>query len=153
MCKNKQLWIYLLFILLNYISEVSCIGEIVFAVNAGGEAHIDIYGIKYQRDTLHNKVGTASDFGKQLIIGRVPQADQILYQTERYHYATFGYEMPIKGDGDYVLVLKFSEVYFNAPNQKVSIYFENYLVFFQINSPWWNKAAYLISREHIGCKC
>ena len=28
-------------------------------------------------------------------IGRVPQADQILYQTERYHGATFGYDMPV----------------------------------------------------------
>ena len=60
-------------------------------------------------------MGTASDYGKQLMIGnlhlditrfnefgdsiyfagRVPQADQILYQTERYHGATFGYDMPV----------------------------------------------------------
>merc|ERR1719507_2695981 len=66
-----------------------------------------------------SKVGTPSDYGKQLMIGRVPQADQILYQTERYHGATFGYDMPVDGDGDYLLVLKMSEVYFNAPNMKV----------------------------------
>ena len=29
------------------------------------------------------------------VLGRVPQADQILYQTERYHGATFGYDMPV----------------------------------------------------------
>lgn len=27
--------------------------------------------------------------------------------------------MPLRGDGNYVLVLKFAEVYFNAPDQKV----------------------------------
>lgn len=128
----------------------------------GGEAHIDVYGVRYEKDPLTGKVGTASDFGKQLVIGRVPPGDQVsklyfyflmyvlifwwdkwfrvflifsfpvsciissivllqvLYQTERYHHSTFGYEIPLKGDGEYVLVLKFSEVYFNAPDQKVS---------------------------------
>ena len=91
--------------------------KVVYAVNCGGEAHTDIYGIQYLRDM--NKVGTASDYGKQLLIGRVPQKDQILYQTERYHTSTFGYDIPISEDGRYLLVLKFSEVYFNAPNMKV----------------------------------
>merc|ERR1719273_2082197 len=53
------------------------------------------------------------------MIGRVAQQDQILYQTERYHTTTFGYDMPVHGDGEYLLILKFSEVYFNAPNMKV----------------------------------
>jgi hypothetical protein len=87
-------------------------------VNCGGEAHTDSYGIQYLRDM--SKVGTSSDYGKQLLIGRVPQKDQILYQTERYHTSTFGYDIPITEDGRYLLVLKFSEVYFNAPNMKVS---------------------------------
>ena len=89
----------------------------VYAVNCGGEAHIDVNGIHYLRDT--NKMGTASDYGKQLLIGRVSQKDQIIYQTERYHTSTFGYDIPVSEDGRYLLVLKFSEVYFNAPNMKV----------------------------------
>ena len=52
-------------------------------------------------------------------LGRVPEDDQILYQTERYHTSTFGYDIPVSEDGWYLLVLKFSEVYFNAPNMKV----------------------------------
>ena len=88
-------------------------------MNCGGEAHLDVTGIHYLRDM--NKVGTASDYGKQLLIGRVPQKDQIIYQTERYHTSTFGYDIPISEDGRYMLVLKFSEVYFNAPNMKVRI--------------------------------
>ena len=94
--------------------------KVVYAVNCGGEAHTDIYGVQYLRDM--SKVGTASDYGKQLLIGRVAQKDQILYQTERYHISTFGYDIPISEDGRYLLVLKFSEVYFNAPNMKVSTY-------------------------------
>lgn len=114
---NAAFLIFYTFIAL--IGEVTSIGQIIYAINAGGESHTDTYGIKYERDPLMNKVGTASDFGKQLLIGRVPANDQILYQTERYHHSTFGYDIPVKEDGDYVLVLKFSEVYFNAPNMKV----------------------------------
>ncbi|CAL8137278.1 unnamed protein product [Orchesella dallaii] len=92
--------------------------KVVFAVNAGGDAHTDVHGIHYQRDTL--KVGIASDYGRHLLsVGRVHPNDQILYQTERYHHSTFGYDIPINEDGDYVMVLKFCEVYFNAPNMKV----------------------------------
>lgn len=94
--------------------------KVVYAVNAGGDAHIDRFDIRYEADS--QKLGVASDFGKNLmIIGRVAhQTDEILYQTERYHTSTFGYDLPAKeGDGEYVLILKFCEVYFNQPNQKV----------------------------------
>ncbi|CAL1284607.1 unnamed protein product [Larinioides sclopetarius] len=98
---------------------VTCLGEIIYAINAGGESHVDTDGIHYRRDPLHGRIGTASDYGKQLIISRIPRTDQILYQTERYHHATFGYEIPVNKDGDYVLVLKFCEVYFSSPGMKV----------------------------------
>ncbi|CAI9588867.1 unnamed protein product [Staurois parvus] len=45
--------------------------------------------------------------------------DQILYQTERYNEDSFGYEIPIREEGEYVLVLKFAEVYFAQSQQKV----------------------------------
>ena len=92
-------------------------GEVLFAVNCGGEAHVDSFGVKYQKDSL--AVGIPSDYGKSLLIQRVDPRDQILYQTERYHTSTFGYDLPVKDDGNYVLVLKFSEVWFTASNQKV----------------------------------
>lgn len=92
--------------------------KVIYAVNCGGEEHTDSNGIKYEKDTL--KIGTSSDYGKNLAsISRVPPSDEIVYQTERYHTSTFGYEIGGLGDGDYVLVLKFSEVYFNAINSKV----------------------------------
>ena len=98
--------------------ETSSTGEVVYAVNSGGPAHTDLNGVHYQADKL--TVGTSSDFGKSLSIGRVAPADQILYQTERYHFSNFGYNVPIKENGDYVLILKFCEVYFQAPRLKVS---------------------------------
>ncbi|KAJ8312726.1 hypothetical protein KUTeg_010099 [Tegillarca granosa] len=99
------------------------IGDVIWAVNCGGEGHTDIHGIRYDADQL--KIGIASDYGKTLMISRVVPQDNILYQTERYHTSTFGYEVPIKQDGDYVLVLKFCEVWFTSPNQKVSGEFDN----------------------------
>lgn len=110
---------YLLSLLLLIAAEIECGGQLIYAVNCGGEAHLDAYGIRYERDPLHGRIGIASDYGKRLLIGRVPPNDYILYQTERYHTNTFGYDIPVNSDGDYVLVLKFCEVYFNAPDQKV----------------------------------
>lgn len=102
------------------ISQSIGIGEVIWAVNAGGEAHTDVHGIVYEADPLEqDKVGISSDYGKTLMIGRVNPQDQILYQTERYHMSNFGYEIPIKGSGDFTLVLKFCEVWFTSPNKKV----------------------------------
>lgn len=98
-------------------SCVECIGEVIYAVNCGGGAHTDLNGVHYQADKL--SIGTASDFGKTLQIDRASPADQVLYQTERYHVADFGYTIPIKDEGDFVLVLKFCEVYFRGSKLKV----------------------------------
>jgi len=93
--------------------------NIIFAINAGGPFHVDDNGIRYQEDPL-GEDGIASDFGRRLNIQHVSESDQILYQTERYTVAdSFGYNIPVTKDGDYVLVLKFSEVYFRAVRGKV----------------------------------
>lgn len=92
--------------------------KVIYAINAGGYDHIDKNGIHYDADPLN--IGTASDYGNHLLlIGRVPEQDEVLYRTERYHTSTFGYNIPVSGDGKYALVLKFCEVYFNDPNMKV----------------------------------
>ncbi|ALC38089.1 CG9257 [Drosophila busckii] len=92
--------------------------KVVYALNAGGSEHTDQNGIHYEADPLN--VGIASDYGKHLLmIGRVHEEDEVLYRTERYHTTTFGYDFPADGDGDYALIMKFCEVYFDAPNRKV----------------------------------
>ncbi|XP_059057098.1 malectin-A [Achroia grisella] len=120
MCAEMSRLVFYSVFIFFMIKSVTSLGEIIYAINAGGPAHTDIYGIHYEKDPLQGRIGTASNYGKQLVmIGRVNQKDEILYQTERYHHSTFGYDIPANNDGDYVLVLKFSEVYFNAPNMKV----------------------------------
>lgn len=91
--------------------------EVIYAVNCGGGRHTDVNGIRYRRD--ESDAGVASDFGKGLTIARVPPEDQILYQTERYHYRDFSYDVSIKTEGEHFVVLKFAEVYFGRPNEKV----------------------------------
>ena len=98
------------------------IGEVIYAINCGGEAHTDLNGIRYDADE-RDVAGTASDFGRSGTIRRVSEADQILYQTERYHTSTFSYDIGIEKPGDYVLVLKFAEVYFTSSNQKARYFF------------------------------
>lgn len=107
---------FVVFILKNPLANAY---EVIYAINAGGDAFTDVNNIHYDADPLQGKIGTASDYGKQLKIERCSEWDENLYQTERYHTVTFGYDIPIAGDGDYALVLKFSEVYFSAPNMKV----------------------------------
>lgn len=93
--------------------------KVIYAVNAGGEEHTDRNGIQYDADPLKG-IGIASDYGKHLLmIGRVQEQDEVLYRTERYHTTTFGYDLPSDGDGDYALIMKFCEVYFDAPQKKV----------------------------------
>ncbi|CAB3403039.1 unnamed protein product [Caenorhabditis bovis] len=90
--------------------------QVVYAVNCGGPTVKAAHNIVYEEDRL--KIGTTSAAG---IIYDFPNAhidDVPLYQTERFHEETFGYEFELP-NGDYVLILKFSEVYFQAPYQKL----------------------------------
>lgn len=72
----------------------------------------------------------ASDYGVRLPILRSSPEDQILYQTERYNEDTFGYDIPIREEGDYILVMKYAEVYFAQSQQKVrqSVHPRSYLM-------------------------
>uniref|UniRef100_A0A158Q7M7 DNA 3'-5' helicase n=1 Tax=Elaeophora elaphi TaxID=1147741 RepID=A0A158Q7M7_9BILA len=114
-----MLWFVIPFVHFAMAMDNVFLGDsIYYAVNCGGLAHTDLNGIHYQADPLH--VGIASDFGSRLSIMRVDPRDAILYQTERYHTEDFSYTVPLpKDDGEYTLVLKFCEVYFQSSQQKV----------------------------------
>ena len=92
--------------------------KVIYAVNCGGGIHTDSNGILYQADPLDHE-GISSDYGLEVDILRISEQDQLLYQTERYSTSNFVYHIPITEDGTYVLVNKFSEVFFNEPNKKV----------------------------------
>jgi hypothetical protein len=80
-----------------------CGDELVYAVNLGGETHEDSNGILYQKDTL--------SYGKIKFSRNVAGAsaqDQPIYGTFFYDI-NLTLDLPIKGNGDYKLILKFVE--------------------------------------------
>ncbi|CAK9303281.1 unnamed protein product [Gordionus sp. m RMFG-2023] len=114
---SSHLYIFALIFVITFPTFICDIvpKNVVYAINCGGEAHVDLDGIQYMKDP--SKVGI--DYISKKPIDRVNKHDAILYQSERYHHSSFGYDIPIKEDGDYVLVLKFSEIYFTKPYQKI----------------------------------
>lgn len=75
-------------------------------------------GIQYQADKGYSAGQAASD-GQNKKRWAIPNTD--VYQTERWNDDDFNYRVPIdtSNDGKVSLILKFSEVYFNQPDQKV----------------------------------
>ena len=45
--------------------------------------------------------------------------NRLLFSLLRYHTKSFSYYVPLQGEGKYLLVLKFSEVFFEEPHKKV----------------------------------
>uniref|UniRef100_A0A8R1I201 Malectin domain-containing protein n=1 Tax=Caenorhabditis japonica TaxID=281687 RepID=A0A8R1I201_CAEJA len=90
--------------------------RVVMAVNCGGPETVGAYGIEYSAD--YSTDGTASDHGMQYSFHNAQPEDLDVYTTERWSSSSFSYEIPV-GDGEYVIMLKFSEVYFQSAGQKV----------------------------------
>ena len=92
--------------------------KVVVAVNCGGDDFTDSKGVKYEADNYFNG-GTSSDHGLSYTIKNTE--DELLYQTERWSSQTLTYSLPLKPNinGKYVLILKFSEVYFNMKGEKI----------------------------------
>ena len=90
--------------------------KVVHAINCGGYSYTDKAGISYSSDKFYDG-GKTSDYGMNYDISNTD--DMIIYQTERWSFETITYSLPLKGDGIYTLILKFSEVYFTRANEKV----------------------------------
>ena len=90
--------------------------KVKFAVNCGGTEHRTPDGVLYQSDTGYS-TGVTSEHGKssQIKLTTTPE----LYQTERYATSDLTYSIPLTEPGSYVLILKFSEVWFNSEQQKM----------------------------------
>jgi len=95
-------------------SEMSA-DNVLLAINCGGESFRDSRDILYVEDSYVDS-GQSSDFGSQFEIKNTH--DQIPYHTERWNDKDFTYSLPVP-EGRYVLVLKFSEVYFNSASEKI----------------------------------
>jgi hypothetical protein len=111
--------LYIILIFLNSISytlEKLNPAKVELAINCGGKLFKGDKGIIYQEDKYFSN-GEISDYGKNSDIQGTK--DKIIYQTERWASSDFEYNLPIKSEGSYVLILKFSEVYFSSSNEKI----------------------------------
>ena len=92
--------------------------KVIFAVNAGGGFHKGAYGIKYEEDKTTTGFSTHSGELLDHVTNALPQ-DSELYKTDRSGISGFGYALPVKSDGNYVLVLKFVETSVNEIGKRV----------------------------------
>ena len=114
--KNTLLSISLLIINIMHITAKLNPSNVEIAINCGGPEFRTKNGVTYQKDK-YNVGGEASDFGMNSEIKNTK--DKEIYQTERWSTEDLIYNIPIKKEGKFVLVLKFSEVYFNNKGEKV----------------------------------
>jgi hypothetical protein len=110
--------LYALLLVLNIIDINSKLNpsNVEIAINCGGPEFRTKAGVTYKKDEYFNG-GEASDFGTNSEIKNTK--DKEIYQTERWSTEDLVYNIPLKKEGKYVLVLKFSEVYFNNKNEKI----------------------------------
>ena len=115
--KNSSIFfiIFLSFHIL-FISSKLSPSNVEIAINCGGPEFRTKSGITYQKDRYFIG-GEASDFGMNSEIKNTKDKD--IYQTERWSTEDLIYEIPIEKEGKYVLILKFSEVYFNSKGEKI----------------------------------
>ena len=117
---NQKIFLtfFILSIFYKYISCKLDSSKVIAAINCGGDEYIDNNGVKYEADKYFNG-GTPSEHGLNFNIKNTD--DEILYQTERWSSETLTYSLPLKSNinGKYVLILKFSEVYFNSKGEKI----------------------------------
>ena len=117
---NQKIFLtfFIFSIFYKYISCKLDSSKVIAAINCGGDEYTDSNGVKYEADKYFNG-GTPSEHGLNFNIKNTE--DELLYQTERWSSETLTYSLPLKSNinGKYVLILKFSEVYFNNRGEKI----------------------------------
>ena len=118
MSTKYNILLYALLLVLNLIDINSKLkpSNVEIAINCGVPEFRTKAGVTYQKDNYFNG-GEPSDFGTNSEIKNTKEKE--IYQTERWSTEDLVYNIPLKKPGKYVLVPKFSEVYFNNKNEKV----------------------------------
>jgi len=80
-------------------------------VNAGGGSYTDPQGRVWSADTGYN--GGTTYYSSMIVSGT---ATPVLYQTVRYLPLTYTFAVP---NGTHTVTLKFGEIYFQSPGQRV----------------------------------
>ena len=110
--------------------------KVVYALNCGGtQGFKSEHGFEYQKDQYFRSAGTQVADYPDNHPGIPPEGikytkDKKLHQKERYSVQEWlDYDLPIPADGDYVLILMFSELNIMFTNQRVChIYFGDSVV-------------------------
>jgi hypothetical protein len=84
---------------------------VVWTVNAGGPKYTDQQGLIYR---AHTQFSTG--YANTTTAAITGTTDDRLYQSERY--GDFSYNIPV-ANGDYLVTLKFAEIYWAQPAQRV----------------------------------
>jgi len=117
-----MLWYVAVATLIDYAAAVKQHPSVVYAINAGGAKVVDRdLGIVYESDLDSEGKSSVPGVSANIAmpIDRAPDTYQTVFQTERYALESFGYTVPTPDDGDYTLVLRFSEVYWTRPGGKI----------------------------------
>jgi hypothetical protein len=85
--------------------------EVIWTVNAGGPKYTDGQGIIYKGNTQFS-----TGYPSTTTAAIAGTTDDRLYQSERY--GDFSYAIPV-ANGDYLVTLKFAEIYWTQPGQRV----------------------------------
>ena len=84
---------------------------VIWTVNAGGPKYTDGQGIIYRGNTQFS-----TGYPNTTTAAIAGTTDDPLYQSERY--GDFSYAIPV-ANGDYLVTLKFAEIYWTQPGQRV----------------------------------
>jgi len=97
--------------------------KVVYAVDCGNpNGAKSAYGFYYQPDMGFSKNTKVADYGINPEMSGATikyTTDQQVYMTERHADESFTYEIPLQTQGKYVLILKFSELYFRQSRKRV----------------------------------
>jgi Malectin domain len=96
--------------------------EVTFAMNAGGDSHMDTNGVLYEEDNNNNDYRI--HWVRNIKIFKAASHDAILYRTMHMR-RTMRYDIPINENGKYWLILMFVEIDEKASKKRVFDVFLN----------------------------
>jgi hypothetical protein len=99
---TKSFCVILLLKMLSTISGTQSY-QLIYGVNCGGDAHVDVNGIRYAMDD--NNIDKKGNWVPTVY--NVAKEDLQLYRMVHYSDKPFHFEIPVLGDGKYWLILKF----------------------------------------------
>jgi Malectin domain len=96
--------------------------EVTFAMNAGGDSHVDTNGVQYEEDNNTNDYRL--HWVRTIRVFKAASHDSIIYRTMHMR-RTMRYDIPINENGKYWLILMFIEIDEKASKKRVFDVFMN----------------------------